>query len=93
MDCGRLVRQVADGLAQRKYQGVKDAAHALKGGAGSVGATQLTQFAVRLEKVTHETLRLKSAQLTEELLRLSERTMAALHEHLEEQRRQRQLSS
>ena len=54
-DCQRLVQQVADGLAQRKYQGVKDAAHALKGGAGSVGATQLTQFAVRVEKATHET--------------------------------------
>jgi HPt (histidine-containing phosphotransfer) domain-containing protein len=72
---------------------VKDAAHALKGGAGSVGATQLTQFAVRLEKATHETMRLKSAQLTEELLRLSERTILALQEHLEAQRRQRLSSS
>ncbi len=92
-DCQRLVRQVANGLAQRKYQGVKDAAHALKGGAGSVGATQLTQFAVRLEKATHETMRLKSVQLTEELGRLSERTMVALHEHVEAQRRQRFSSS
>jgi two-component system, sensor histidine kinase RpfC len=92
-DCQRLVQQVTDGLAHRKYESVKDAAHALKGGAGSVGATQLTQFAVRLEKATHETMRLKSAQLTEELLRLSERTILALQEHLEAQRRQRLSSS
>jgi two-component system sensor histidine kinase RpfC len=92
-DCRRLAQQVTDGLAQRKYQVVKDAAHALKGGAGSVGATQLTQFAVRLEKATHELMRLKSAQLAEELVRLSEKTMAALHEYLEEQRRKRLSSS
>ncbi len=93
VDCQRLVQQVVDGLAQRKYQAVKDAAHALKGGGGSVGATQLTQFAVRLEKASHEMMRLKSAQLTEELLRLSERTIVALHEHLEAQRQQRISSS
>jgi len=92
-DCHRLVQQIVDGLTQRKYESVKDAAHALKGGAGSVGATQLTQFAVRLEKWSHEMMRLKSAVLTEELMRLAERTLAALHEYLETQRKQRLSSS
>jgi HPt (histidine-containing phosphotransfer) domain-containing protein len=39
----------------------------LKGGAASVGATKLCQLATRLDKASHETLRLKAAQFTEEL--------------------------
>jgi two-component system sensor histidine kinase RpfC len=86
-DSDRLVKVIADALAARRYQDAKDAAHALKGGAGSVGATQLVQFAVRLEKATHEALRIKTTGLIEELCAASSATHAALEKHLEERRR------
>ena len=81
-DCDRLVGDIASGLASRNYEAVKDAAHALKGGAGSVGAALLVQFAIRLEKSSHETLRLRASALSEEARVLADRTFAALDEHL-----------
>jgi two-component system, sensor histidine kinase RpfC len=81
-DAQRLQRQINDSLAQRKYEQVKDAAHALKGGAASVGATQLTQLATRLEKASYESLRLRAAQLTEELGAAAGRTHEALEKYL-----------
>ena len=92
-DCDRLVTQLRDGLAQRKYEAVKDAAHALRGGAGSVGATLLMQFATRVDKATHDTMRLKASAWSEELGQVVERTYAALDAYLELQRLQRQKSS
>jgi len=92
-DCERLVAQLLDGLAQRKYEAVKDAAHALRGGAGSVGATQLMQFATRVDKATHDTLRIKASAWSEELGQVVERTYAALDAHLELERLKRQSSS
>lgn len=77
-DTLRLQRQITDALVQRKYELVKDAAHALKGGSASVGAAQLTQIATRFEKASHETLRLKAVQLTEELNVSVSRTLNAL---------------
>src|SRR5205085_1909113 len=53
-DAERLVKEIGDALATRKYELLKDSAHALKGGAGSVGATQLMMIATRFEKATHE---------------------------------------
>ncbi|MBA3507442.1 MAG: response regulator [Betaproteobacteria bacterium] len=91
-DCDRLITQLEDGLAKRKYEAVKDAAHALRGGAGSVGATQLMQFATRVDKATHDTIRLKASLWAEELGQIEERTFAALDAHLETHR-QRQSSS
>ena len=85
-DTERLTTQIAEALIQRKYELVKDAAHALKGGAASVGATQLTQIAIRLEKATHESLRIRAAQITEELNATAARTTAALEKHLEARR-------
>jgi two-component system sensor histidine kinase RpfC len=85
-DMERIVAEVVEAIAQRKYEAVKDAAHALKGGAASVGATQLTQIAARLEKAPHDMLRLKAAQWTEDLLRTSARTLEALEMHLEERK-------
>jgi two-component system sensor histidine kinase RpfC len=81
-DCERLIGDIASGLASRNYEAVKDAAHALKGGAGSVGAALLVQFAVRLEKSSHETLRLRASALSEEGRSLADRTFAALDAHL-----------
>ena len=92
-DTERIVGEIVDALAHRKYETVKDSAHALKGGAASVGATQLTQIASRLEKAPHDLLRLKSAQWTEELLRTSTRTLSALETHLEERKNRLKSSS
>ena len=92
-DTERIVGEIVDALAHRKYEKVKDAAHALKGGAASVGATQLTQVASRLEKATHDALRMKAAQWTENLLRTSTRTLDALELHLEERRNRTKFSS
>jgi two-component system, sensor histidine kinase RpfC len=86
-DANRLSQVIADALAARQYEDAKDAAHALKGGAGSVGASQLVQFAIRLEKASHEMLRTKSAVWIEELSQANAAALAALDQHLEERRR------
>lgn len=86
-DVQRLVRSISDSLAARRYEVVKDAAHALKGGAGSVGATQLVQLAIRFEKAGHDVLRLKAAAWTEELVRAADAAFAVLDKHLEERQR------
>lgn len=82
-DAERLVREISDALAQRRYEAVKDSAHALKGGAGSVGASQLVMLATRFEQASHEQLRLKSAAWTEELTRAYSVAIARLDRHLE----------
>jgi len=86
-DTEHLVKTISNGLATRHYEDIRDAAHALKGGAGSVGATQLVQLAVRFEKAGHDTLRIKAAAWTEELVRSVDVTLAALDAHLEARRR------
>ena len=86
-DVQRLVKSISDALATRRYEDVKDAAHALKGGAGSVGATQLVQLAIRFEKAGHDVLRMKAASWTEELVRAADAAFAVLDKHLEEQQR------
>ena len=87
-DIERLLKSISDALAARRYQDVKDVAHALKGGAGSVGASQLVQLTIRLEKASHETLRIKAAAWMEELAHVASTTLAALDQHVEERRRQ-----
>jgi two-component system sensor histidine kinase RpfC len=88
-DVDRLVTQICDGFAARKYEMVKDAAHALKGGSGSVGAMQLMQLATRLDKATHDTLRMRSTAFVEELRKLSAQTVAQLTEYLRSRARQK----
>lgn len=87
-DAERLVREISDALAARRYQEVKDAAHALKGGAGSVGATQLVALSVRFEHADYDTMRLKAAAWTEELSRAASNVLAALEAHIQERRLQ-----
>ena len=87
-DTERLVSVLSGALAGRRYEEAKDAAHALKGGAGSVGATQLVQLAIRFERAEHELLRVKAAMWTEELVRAANTALAALDRHLEERRQQ-----
>ena len=88
VDTERLVRAISDSLAARRYEDVKDAAHALKGGAGSVGASQLVQLAIRFEKASYETLRIRASPWMEELARASTAALSALEQHLEERRKQ-----
>ena len=83
-DTDRLVREISTALSERKYDAVKDLAHALKGGAASVGATQLTQFAKRLEKTPPDMLRMKAAQWIEQLLKVSQTSLDLLDRHVGE---------
>ena len=87
-DVQRLVKSISDALAARRYEVAKDAAHALKGGAGSVGATQLVQLAIRFEKAGHDVLRMKAAAWTEELVHAADAAFAVLDKHLEERQSQ-----
>ena len=86
-DTERLVREIGDALGARRYEVAKDAAHALRGGAASVGAMQLVQVATRIDKATHDMLRLKAAQWTEELVGAANRALLELDSHLEARRR------
>ncbi len=87
-DVERLVKSISDSLAARRYEDVRDAAHALKGGAGSVGAGQLVQLALRLERSSPENLRIKAAAWMQELSHAATAALAALEQHVEEKRRQ-----
>jgi len=78
VDTERLVVAISDALTARRYSEIADAAHALKGGAGSMGATQLVQLAIRFEKASHEQLRFRTAQWIEDLIRVTDATLAEL---------------
>lgn len=92
-DCAQLVEKILAGLSQCKYQDVSNAAHALKGAAGSVGAGLLVRFATRLEKLSPEALGLKASAMRQELLRITQRTNAALDSHIESRARLKQSSA
>jgi len=81
-DTDRLRSEIIEAISTRRYELVKDSAHALKGGSASVGATQLSQFARRIEKATHESLRLKASQWIEELHQTTNRTQVSLNDWL-----------
>ena len=85
-DAERLVATIIDALSARRYEEVKDAAHALKGGAGSVGATQLVALAQRFENANNDALRLKAAAWSEELSRAAANVLCALEAHIDERR-------
>lgn len=92
-DCAQLVERIVVALSKHTYEEVGEAAHALKGAAGSVGAGLWVQFAARLEKFDHESLRLKAAALTQELTRITQRTNSALDAYIESRVRQKQSSA
>jgi len=81
-DTDRLRSEIIEAISTRRYEMVKDSAHALKGGSASVGASQLSQFARRIERATHESLRLKAAQWIEELHQITNRTQRSLNDWL-----------
>jgi two-component system sensor histidine kinase RpfC len=82
-DANRLIAEISSALAERRYDALRDSAHALKGGAASVGANQLSQLARRLEKASADSLRMKTSQWIEELLRTSQYCLEVLdrYEH------------
>ncbi len=86
-DSVRLVKSMSDALAARHYEDVKEIAHALKGGAGSVGATQLVRLAIRFEKANHDLLRRNAAAWMAELAHAANAALAALDQHVEDRRR------
>lgn len=88
-DVDRLVKSISDGLAARRYEEVKEAAHALKGGAGSVGASQLVQLAVRLENASPDLLRTKAAAWIEELAHAASAALTVLDHHVEDRQNHR----
>ena len=85
-DTSRLVEEISSALTQRSYEAAKDGAHALKGGSASVGASQLTQIATRIEKSSHDTLRLRSAQLIEDLVQSASRAANEVERFLEQRK-------
>jgi two-component system sensor histidine kinase RpfC len=87
-DSERLVKSMSDALAGRRYEEVKETAHALKGGAGSVGATQLVRLAIRFETASYDVLRHKAAPWMEELAHAVNAALAALEQHVEGRRLQ-----
>ena len=92
-DCDRLVGPAHRGLCAAQVRGGKGCRARDARGGGSVGATQLMQFATRVDKATHDALRLKASVWSEELGQVVERTYAALDAHLELERQMRQKSS
>jgi two-component system sensor histidine kinase RpfC len=88
-DTRRLVDELTTALSQRRYDAVQDVAHALKGGAASVGASQLTQLALRIERSTNESLRLRASQLVQELTQASNSALAAVDELIERRSQKR----
>lgn len=81
-DTERLVREITTALGERKYQAIRDSAHALKGGAASVGACQLSQLAKRFEVASVDSLRIRAAQWIEELLKTSQVSIEMLERFL-----------
>lgn len=92
-DMDRLQEQVSDALQHRRYEQVQDAGHALKGGASSVGATQLAQFAARIEKMGPEMLRLRATVMMEEMLVITNRTRVTLTDYMRERTEKMERSS
>ena len=85
-DADRILTNIAEALLARRFEDARNCAHALKGGAGSVGALQLMQIAARLEGASHETLRTKAVQLIDELDSASRDVFNVLDQHLSDRR-------
>lgn len=86
-DTSRLVDEISSALTERSYEAAKDGAHALKGGSASVGASQLTQIATRIEKSSHDALRVRSGQLIEDLVQSADRAAIEVEKFLEQRKR------
>lgn len=81
-DTVKLAVAIRECFQTRRYERVKDHAHALKGGAASVGASQLCQLATKLERATHDSLRLNAATYILELDEIAQRTSDRLSQYV-----------
>lgn len=88
-DAERLIGQLGEALTSRKFEEVRDLAHALKGAAGSVGAKQLVSLALRCEKAGKDDLAADMATRRDQLATCLERTLAVLDERLVARRKVR----
>jgi two-component system sensor histidine kinase RpfC len=77
-DVQRLVPEITSAIATKRFEAVKDLAHALKGGSASVGALRLLQIATRLDKASHDTLRARGGALADELSDVCEQTLTVI---------------
>ena len=73
-----------EALAAKHYQQFKDAAHAMKGSARSIGAYPLGERAQRAEQATHSELQKEGAVLMAEIEQSFSATSSALNTRLEE---------
>jgi two-component system sensor histidine kinase RpfC len=81
-DLQRLTKEISSALEESKFEYVKDSAHALKGGAASVGARRLAKFALSLERATHESLASLRPQWIAEMTVLQDRAEVKIDEYL-----------
>jgi two-component system sensor histidine kinase RpfC len=77
-DCERLVPQLANDLEKGQIESARDVAHALKGGAGGVGAFALMHAATKLEKLSNVECVEQAAALWAELDDCTRKTIAAI---------------
>jgi two-component system sensor histidine kinase RpfC len=87
-DVNRILKEMREGVSERRYEKVKAAAHALLGGAASVGATHLVQIVARVDKSNYETLRLKAPLWLDEITSAAETALLAFDRQLAIRRRQ-----
>lgn len=85
-DADRILACITEALLARRFEDARNGAHALKGGAGSVGALQLMQLAARLETASHDTLLTKTDSVIEELKSATGKALALLDRHLDHRR-------
>jgi two-component system, sensor histidine kinase RpfC len=83
-DIRRNVGQISAALAERHYAAVRDAAHALKGVSGDVGAVRLVALAGNLMAATREELETAHVRWSADLAEATRVTVIALQKELPE---------
>ncbi|SFN51254.1 ATP-binding protein [Dokdonella immobilis] len=83
-DIQRNVGQISVALAERHYAAVRDAAHALKGVSGDVGAVRLVALAGNLMAATREELENAHVRWSADLAEATRATVTALQKELPE---------
>jgi two-component system sensor histidine kinase RpfC len=82
-DIQRNAQNVIDGLSDRQYAAVRDAAHALKGVSGDVGAVRLVALAGNLMAATREELDLAQDRWSTDLAEAVRATVVALKKEIQ----------
>ena len=81
-DCERLVRELSESLSAGRIESARDAAHALKGGAGGVGAFALMHIAARIETFSNDECTQMAPELRRNLEECTKKTLDAIMEKL-----------